>query len=177
MNKKVIVISALCLLALALSAVGVYAYLTAKTTPVSNEFVPAKVSCMVEEVFENGVKSDVKIRNTGNVDAYIRAAVIVNFVNADGNIVATAPKEDVDYTVTWGPEGWTKGADGYWYYKKAVAPEDVTLPLIVSASPTESESELRLQIQILASAFQAAPESAVIEAWKVSVTDGEIIPD
>ena len=72
----------------------------------------------MEETFESGVKSDVTIRNTGNIDAYIRAAVIINFVSDDGKVLAAAPQEGTDYVIVWSSHGWVKGSDGYWYHKK-----------------------------------------------------------
>lgn len=176
MTLKTAVIAFLCLCIIASTASGVYAYLTAKTDPLSNEFVPSKVSCSVEEDFAEGVKSNVKVRNTGNIDAYIRAAVIATFVSEDGKVLATAPKEGVDYNIQWGSGGWIKGKDGYWYHSKPVKPEETTASLIESACELIALSDARLHIQILATAVQSAPEIAVQESWGVSVSNGEIVP-
>ena len=86
------VIASLVLLA-ACVVVGSVAYLVSRPDSLANDFIPAKVTCAVEEQFADGVKSDVKIRNTGNVDAYIRAAVVATFRSADGKVLATAPCE------------------------------------------------------------------------------------
>ena len=170
-------VAALCLLLIACAVGGTYAYLSSKTDPVSNEFVPAKVSCTVEETFQNGEKSDVKVQNTGNIDAYIRAAVVATFVSENGKVLATAPEEGVDYIVTWGAAGWRKGTDGYWYHAEPIAPGKTTTPLIDSASGVSAPAGYRLHIQILATAFQAEPDTAVQEAWHVTVMNGEIIPN
>jgi hypothetical protein len=156
---------------------GVYAYLSTETEKLSNEFVPAKVTCAVVETFQDGEKSDVKVQNTGNIDAYIRGTVVATFVSEDGKVLAAAPKEGVDYTVTWGAAGWIKGADGYWYHAEAVAPGETTAPLIDHASGVAAPAGYRLHIQILAAAFQAAPDTAVQEAWNVTVVNGEIVPN
>ena len=156
---------------------GVVAYLSSRTEPVINEFVPAKVSCEVEETFESGVKSEVAIRNTGNIDAYIRACVVVNFISADGKILATAPQENTDYMILWNSHGWIKGADGYWYHQKAVAPDNTTTVLIESASVISAPEGYRLDIQIVASAIQSEPHSAVQEAWGITPVNGELIPN
>lgn len=175
-NARTVVIAALCLCLIVCTVGGVYAYLTAKTDPVSNEFIPAKVSCSVEEEFTDGVKSDVTVRNTGNVDAYIRATMVATYVSEDGKVLATAPVEGADYTVDWAADGWTKGADGYWYHVKSVKPDETTGCLINSAQAVSSPSGYRLNIQILATGIQSAPDTAVQDAWGVTVSNGELIP-
>ena len=175
-NKIAILIAVVCL-SVALCSTGVYAYLSAKTDPVTNEFVPAKVSCVVEETFQDGVKSNVTVRNTGNIDAYIRAAVVVNFVSDDGKFSVVTPKEGVDYTVTWGATGWRKGTDGYWYYANAVVPEALTAPLIETAAAVSAPTDFRLNIRIIAAAIQSAPDDAVQDAWGITPTNGELIPN
>lgn len=175
-HRKAAIVAMLCLCAALCIVGGSFAYLIANTDTLSNEFVPATVSCVVEEVFENGVKENVRVRNTGNIDAYIRAAVVVTFVSEDGRVLATPPKEDVDYTVTWGASGWQKGTDGYWYHKKAVAPEALTAPLIETASAISAPDGYRLNIQIIVSAIQSFPEASVKEAWGVNLSNGELVP-
>lgn len=173
-NVAVIAVLFLCIIAGTVG--GVYAYLTAKTDPISNEFVPAKVSCLVEEDFAEGVKSNVKVRNTGNIDAYIRAVVVATFVSEDGKVLATAPKESVDYFIQWGTDGWTQGQDGYWYHTKPVKPEETTVLLIESAYELSVPDGYRLHLQILATGVQSDPAIAVQEAWGVSVNNGELLP-
>lgn len=173
-NVAVIAVLFLCIIAGTVG--GAYAYLTAKTDPISNEFVPAKVSCLVEEDFAEGVKSNVKVRNTGNIDAYIRAVVIATFVSEDGKVLATAPKESVDYFIQWGTDGWTQGQDGYWYHTKPVKPEETTVLLIESAYELSVPDGYRLHLQILATGVQSDPAIAVQEAWGVSVNNGELLP-
>lgn len=175
-NKRLI-ITILCLCIVTCAVGGVVAYLTSRTEPVTNEFVPAKVSCVVEEIFEGGVKNDVKIRNTGNVDAYIRVSVVANFVSDDGKVLATAPQEGTDYMVVWNPHGWKKGTDGFWYCKQAVAPDGLTPMLIESAVAVSAPAGYRLNIQILATAIQSAPDAAVQEAWGITPVNGELIPN
>ena len=175
-NAKTIVIITLCLCLIACTVGGVYAYLTAKTDPVSNEFIPGKVSCLVEEDFADGVKSNVKVLNTGNIDAYIRATMVATYVFEDGKVLATAPVEGVDYTVDWAADGWVKGSDGYWYHVKPVKPNETTGCLINSAQAVYLPSNYRLNIQILATAIQSAPDTAVQSAWGVTVSDGELLP-
>ena len=98
-TKKPVALVALLVL-LCCTVAGTLAYLVDSTDPVTNTFTPASVSTEVKETFKDGVKSDVKIKNTGNIDAYIRAAVIVNWANDAGEISGT-PVTNADYSITY----------------------------------------------------------------------------
>ena len=176
-SRKALVIVVACLCIAACAAGGIWAYLADQTAPVANTFVPAKVTCAVEETFAGGVKSNVTVRNTGNVDAYIRATAVVTFVAEDGKVLATAPVEGVDYTVTWADSGWTKGSDGYWYHADPVAPNGLTANLIQTAAAVSAPAGYRLNIQIVATAIQSDPADAVQEAWGIAPTGGKLLPN
>ena len=163
-RKLTLFVALLCLCLVAGAVTGAVAFLTDKTDSLSNEFTPAKVTCAVEENFDNGIKENVTVKNTGNIDSYIRASVVATFVSDDGKVFANAPKEGTDYTVDWGTDGWQKGSDGFWYYTKAVA---------VAAAAPDGYS---LNLQIFATAFQSPPAKAVEEAWDVTVENGNLIP-
>ena len=143
------------------------AYLIAQTDAVENTFEYAKVSCEVKEDFNGGnTKKNVQITNTGSTNAYIRATYVVNWLDAQGNIVASVP-EDYSYTLTENPEGeWTKGAGGYFYYLSPVAPGNSTPGSLLTCKVTCPENpEYTLSVEILADAIQSEPASAVTEAW------------
>ena len=199
-NKKTVLITSVALLLLV--AVGTtLAYVFTKTDPVENRFDPSKVSCAVVEVVEKGdssentanvvqtgkSKTNVQIKNTGDTDAYIRAAVVVNWMSADGTRVwATKPVKstdgtDGDYTISYAENtGWEKGSDGYWYYTKSVLPTDgsnLTCILISEAKVLKNAPQegYYLSIEIVASAIQAKPTSVVTSQWGVTVAnDGSI---
>lgn len=173
---KTVFLVALCLALLAGSVGGVWAYLSAKTDSITNRFQPAEVTCQIEESFSAGVKRDVTVRNTGNVKAYIRAAVVATFVNAEGKVLAVSPKEGEDYTVTWGEGGWTRGADGFWYYAYPISPNELTGKLIQTATATSAPEGYRLNLQILATAIQSEPASAVENAWGFAPTGNSLVP-
>lgn len=176
-NKKSVIIVATVGVVVAATVCGVFAYLASRPDPITNEFTPASVTCEVNETFENGVKKNVSISNTGNVPAYIRAFVVVNFQNSNGEVLATAPEEGKDYTVTWAESGWIKGQDGFWYYASAVAPGRNTTNLIESASVISAPDSFNLNIRVIASAIQAEPVTAVDQAWNVSVSNGVLNPN
>ena len=60
----------------------------------------SKVACLVEETFKNNVKSNVQVKNTGDAAAYLRAAVLVTWQDASGNVLGTAPVAGQDYSIT-----------------------------------------------------------------------------
>lgn len=150
---------------------GTWAFLVAQSEPVQNNFTYAHVRCTIDEKFENGVKSDVTIKNTGDIPAYIRARIVVTWKDANGNVSAV-PVKDSDYTMTMGT-GWTKGTDGYWYCKTAVNPDGFTPELITECKKTSNADVpdgYDLSVEILADAIQSEPASAVKEAWGYTPT-------
>ena len=176
LNKKSIIVIALSAVILLSSVGGVWGYLASRPDPITNEFTPAFVTCEIQETFQGGIKQDVSVRNTGNVNAFIRAAVIVTFKDADGKVLATAPKEGTDYTVTWNSSGWMKGSDGFWYHGAAVKPGQLTADLIETATALNIPDGFSLDIQIIATAIQSDPPQAVTDAWDVTFSGGVIIP-
>lgn len=187
-NKKFIVVTALALL-LFVTVGSTLAYIFTKTEPVENTFNPSKVACAVVEnnkpdenkadiVPNDSIKTNVQIKNTGDTDAYIRVAVVVNWMNDDGTKVwATRPVEGEDYTISYDlSKGWVDGDDGYYYYTKAVPPIDgnnLTSILIENATqindgPKGTDgTQYYLSIEIVASAIQSNGMGATSakDAW------------
>ena len=152
------------LLALALILVctvgGTVAYLVTHTDPVVNTFTPGEVSCQVDEKFnkDNTMKTEAVVKNTGNVPAYIRVAVVANTIDEQGNITGMKTLEG------WlNEKNWAEGYDGFYYYKDVVQPGAVTDDLLKTGINLEG-----IQVTILASAIQSMPDDAVNEAWKMS---------
>ena len=192
-KKAVLTMSVALLLAV---AVGItIAYIFTETDPVENTFKPSKVACAVVENGREPVtgdtvgistsKENVQIKNTGNTDAYIRVAVVVNWMSEDGTRVwATKPVKstdgtDGDYTITYNLEDndWIDGGDGYYYYTRPVAPGEKTGVLITNATQLVAKgpvgtdnTQYYLSIEIVASAIQSSgmgAESAQ-DAWAKS---------
>lgn len=178
LNKKAVAIVALCI-CLALCAVsGVWAYLISVTDPLENKFVPAKVTCEVEESFSGGVKSDVTVRNTGDVNAFIRATVVATYISSDDKVYSKAPIEGVDYVVNWSSNNkWKKGSDGFWYYSDFLQPNAATVNLIETATELSAPEGYTLNLQIIATAIQSEPNTAVQNAWGITPVNGTINPD
>lgn len=171
MNRTAILFMAIIMLIGAVIGSTV-AFLITNTGPVENKFAYASVSCEVKEDFNENTKKNVQITNTGSTDAYIRATYVVNWLDAQGNIVASVP-DGYSYSLNVNPDGkWTKMGD-YYYYLTPVAPRDSTPGSLLTCTVTRPENpEYRLSVEILATAIQSTPAKAVTEAWGVTPTSG-----
>lgn len=152
------------------------AYLVANTGSIANSFVPAKIETEITEDFKNNVKNDVKVQNTGDVDAYVRATVVVTWQNNKGEVYPTAPVEGTDYTVTYPDDtGWSKLGE-YYYYTKVLKPNQETGVLLTDCKTVEGKApeEYHLSVEILSSAIQSEPEDAIHEAWGVTIANGTV---
>lgn len=150
------------------------AYLIARSDSMVNYFTYATVSCAVTENVVNGnSKNGVQVQNTGTTDAYIRADVVVNWIDADGKILPTPP-EGCSYTIRLNPDGkWTQGEDLFYYYWTPVAPGEKTEGSLVNCTAIVPEgSGYKLSVEILATAVQSDPAKAVTEAWGVTPPSG-----
>ena len=147
---------------------GTIAWLQVKTDPIVNVFTPGTVDCEVEEdTFDRVTKKNVKIQNTGDTKAYIRAAIVGYWCDTEGNIVA--PWDNPIET----PTGWSKSGD-YYYCDTAVEPSEYTPVLITSYTAPDAPVEgAHLVIDILAQAIQAEPEKARTEAWGYPAASAE----
>lgn len=147
------------------AAGGTVAWLTQTTQTENNNFSYGTVSCAINESFNGTTKSNVTVTNTGNTPAYIRAACIVNWVDAQGNIAANVPA-DYTYSLSIPGAGWTAGKDGYYYYNGVVDPNATTEgSLLTCTSSHPADGEYTLSVKVIASAVQATPSTAVNEAW------------
>lgn len=146
-------------------------FLMAKQDAVVNEFKPSTVTSEVVEKFDKNVKSDVKIKNTGDTEAYIRAAVIVTWQNANGEVYPKMPTVGTDYTITFNNTDWIAAGDGYYYYKNPVAAGGVTEILIEDSRPVDAKTPVGygLNVEILGDAIQSLPVQAVEKSWSVTV--------
>ena len=162
---------------LACATVGsVAAYLISRAGAVNNEFQPVRVTCSVEESMVANVQRNVSVKNTGDVDAYIRATLVATWVNDEGKVHATSPVEGVDYVVIRTNEGWKQHHDGYWYHLTPVAPGAKTGKWIDTASVLgNAPAGFHLKLQVVATAIQAEPDDAVHESWGISVRDGALV--
>lgn len=169
-KRQIAIIASIALLLVGMVG-GTVAWLMTSTEDVENTFTPAAVPPEIEETKpeENGnVKEHVSVTNTGNIDAYIRAAVIINWVDETGKVIAEP--EGHTYEIDFAEDtGWILSSDGYYYYTTPVAANGgKTGELITSAKP-KTGTEYKLQIDIAAQTIQAVPTSVVTEKWNSGV--------
>ena len=168
LNKKALIalVSAALLLTFAVS--GTVAYLVDVDEPVVNEFKPAKVTVDIPEEFDGESKSDVKIQNTGDIKAYVRATYIVTWQNGTNMIPAQATEYDLVLNTT----DWVQ-ANGMYYWHSALEPNNATGILIKSCAVKDGvrppAEGYYLNVEIIAQAIQAEPTTAVVDAWKVTL--------
>lgn len=158
---------------------GAYSYMFKKTNTISNEFIPGFVSCEVIEVTDKNPmtnKSDVKVLNTGNIDAYVRVRFVSYWVNEHGAVVAKpSVMPDIEYDLT----NWVKGSNDTYYYKTKIAPNSETSDLLknekVILLSKDDENNYFQVLDVFAEAIQAKPTNAVTSAWGVIINaNGEI---
>lgn len=158
MKKKSLLMLATMVLLLTFAVGSTIAYLATHTTPVTNTFTPTDITTTVTENFDGNVKNTVKIKNDGNTDAYIRAAVVVTWQNNKGEVLATKPVKETDYQITWTKDGWTDlQSDGFYYYNSKVAPGRSTGVLFTDCKPlkTAPEEGYTLHVEIIGQGIQA----------------------
>lgn len=178
LSKTIILVCLLTVLIVA-SVATTIAYIMARTPSLENTFEPSRVACEVVESFDGTTKTDVAVKNTGNISAYLRAMVIVNWVSEqDGAVYPQVPMASTDYMISFGSSQWKIGADGFYYYTVSVAPEEISEDLIASLTDLGTAPEgYRLSVQLIATAVQSTPKTAAQELWGVTITDdGRLIP-
>ena len=160
-------------------ACATIAFVFTSTKPLENTFTDAYVACDVLETFDGTTKTDVTIKNTGEVQSYIRAKVVVTWMSDDKTkVTALKPIDDTDYIITYADEtnaatNWEKGSDGYWYYKLPVNVGKETEKLIESCSlkyGITSPDGYYLSVEIVASSIQSTPPRVVTEQWDSGVS-------
>lgn len=165
------VIATALLLALAIS--GTVAWLTTKGAPITNTFNPSKVACEVTESFNGTVKSSVNVKNTGDIDAYIRVKLVTYRTNEQGQHIggtATLP----NFTLG---ANWVEFGD-YYYYTLPVAAgktpaTNLTDSMTLTAEYTDADGGHQ-SIDVMAEAIQSVPAKAVGEAWGVTISEGNV---
>ena len=167
MNRTAVLLIAVILLIS--TAVGsTVAFRATRTEPVENSFEYADVSCKVMQDRDTD-GSIVQVKNTGTISAYIRAAVVANWIDVDGNIAASVP-EGYSYDLTCSSGSWAQGKDGFFYYLLPVPPGALTEgSLLTCTVACPEDPEYTLSVEVLTEAIQSTPASAVNEAWSAAV--------
>ena len=156
---------------------GTVAWLSTKSAPITNTFLPSHVSCSVAEEFNGTTKSNVNVTNTGDIDAFIRVKLVTYRVNDEEQHIGGIAKIP-DFTPG---AGWVENGD-YYYYTKPVAPGTKPAAALISSidligSYTDADGG-KQAIDVMAEAIQSVPEDAVKAAWGADFSinaDGSLI--
>lgn len=148
-----------------------------------NQFDTAFVACEVHEALDGSgdytggtqnanSKTGITVKNTGNIDAYLRVRFVSYWVDKDGNIVAK-PSQMPDISVK---SDWIAGSDHTYYYKSSVASGGFTAELLAAPIVLNTSAEGYLQVvEVFAEAIQSLPEKAATQSWHVTIKDEQII--
>lgn len=143
---------------------GTVAWLSTKSAPITNTFLPSKVACEVKESFDGKTKSNVNVTNTGDIDAYIRVKLVTYRVNdKEQHIGGTASLPTFTLGANW------VSYDGYYYYTLPVAPggspeTNLTESMTLTGSYPDTDGG-KQAVDVMAEAIQSVPEDAVQDAW------------
>lgn len=162
-SKKPLTLFVALVLLLTLAVGGSLAWLVSNDN-VTNTMVPGNVPITIDEKVNGTTKTSVTVTNNGNIQAFIRVAIIANAVDENGNVtVGDVP----DFTVSpsWTPIG------NYYYYNGIVEPKgtdgNTTAPLFTGTVDFTDR-----EINILAESIQVLggrqyDGSASVDAWGV----------
>lgn len=167
-QKKSILLLTLVGVVLLGSVGGTLAYLTDKAGPLANIFNPSEVTSSVHEPgWTDGgiVKQNVQIQNTGDIDANIRAAIVVTW-KLGNNTLPEVPVVGTDYSLEIGSSWNYNSTDGFYYYTETVSPGGYTKDLIVKCETLAKYDDDRvLCVEVIGSAIQQQPTGGT--TWAV----------
>ena len=201
-SKRPVALLASLVMLLAVAVVGTAAFLTTSKGPVTNTFTPAHVPNKVVEDFNGSTKSNVAIKNEGDVPAYIRVALVATWVKENGqggyDVYGEQPVPGTDYTVSPAQptNGWAKSGDYYYYTAKVPAKDqddstdkEYTGVLFSEIKPLADATTGKtpnqpdgysLSIEILSQSIQAdgtdeKGNKPIELAWGVDIVDGNVV--
>lgn len=152
------------------------AYLFTKSAGITNTFTPTKVTTDIVEKLDKGVKRNVTIKNTGDIEAFVRAKVVITWKDSSGNVYGTAPVAGTDYSITYNSSAWEL-IDGIYYCKTPVAPNGSS-PVLISECEKLSTAVVPenydLSVEIIAEAIQSKPADVVQQTWGVTIANGSV---
>ena len=176
-GRKAALILSLCLI-FALAVGTTVALLVAHTNAVTNTFTAAKSKITIEETTDDGIKSEIRVKNEGTATSYVRVKLVMNWVSKDGKTISGEP---VNIDVNYDMDNWFL-KDGIYYYTKPVAPKDAATGKVTSnllktpiEQPEDAPDGCHLEVTVLAESIQAAPDTAVKDAWKVVEVDSGVL--
>lgn len=121
---------------------------------------PDDMNVTISDTCSETALNDITITNTGNVAAYLRAVIVANWQDADGNIVAAWDYVPAEFEGLPGT-GWTQEDDGYYYTTSTVAAGENAPALFTRYTPptTPPVSGSHLVMDVAVQAVKAKPIS------------------
>lgn len=144
-----------------------HAWLVERTTTLENSLLVGKVDNEIIEEFDQQVKKNVTVKNTGNITAFIRVKVIPSWLEPETGVTLGLPAEGT-YSLSFNETDWFESA-GYWYHRQPVASQGETSVLIYEGQPqanlaTAYEGK-QFKLEIMTQSVQSEPLEGVIELW------------
>ncbi len=166
--KTTLLLAVILLVTVAVGATLAYIY--AETQPLRNLFADAHVVCTTAYDVENDTWT---ITNEGDVEAYVRVAVIPYLMSESDNVFWDNPL----YTVTHGvADDWTSfGVHNYYYYQIPLPAGESVVFGTVTVDPGVGEGldYSDIKVTVNAEAFQVGSDVALADAWSVTYTENE----
>lgn len=121
-NKLVLVLLTIALLSLSTAGVGkAYAYFTAYTQAAGSHEVKLGDETELEEKVRDGNKEiTIKNSDTSNQAVYVRARAFAG--------------SEIESSLNYSGEGWSKGEGGWWYYSTPLLPGETAEKLLIEVS-------------------------------------------
>ena len=149
---KLLPLAAALVLIIGVAAGSTMAYLTDESAALSGSYTAGVVACEVQ--------SDYRVKNTGNVDAYVRVKLVQNYVDGAGNVCSSPEHQDI---VPATPVGWIY-KDGYYYFPAKLAPNSVTDPAASSDLHSAGDG-CTVKTTLITQVIQAEPAYVITDAW------------
>lgn len=114
------------------------------------------------QVSGSGGGGSYTVANTSstNIVTYIRATVVVNWRDGEGNIWAIPPVENTDYTIS--APNCTLLSDGYYYYNGTRKRDE---GFGINVTQNTVKDGFSLHVQIFAESIQCVPSDLTITTW------------
>lgn len=159
MRKKLIILSIVLLVSISVAG-STFAWFY-----VGDNSVKAKDISTIE-VETIGENRDVRVKNTGTGEAYVRVRLIPQAKDPSISV------ENLDLNIG---EGWKKNeADGYYYYKGILGANDITSNVLNNISLKNTETEYSIddfKVKVVSEGVQTNKE-ALERVWEISSIPG-----
>ncbi len=138
-----------------------------------NTFVGSYVRVETEE-FWGGGERHIRVKNNGNIEAYVRCTPIFTVRDNSGNVRDAILVEEEVLKINY--DSWVR-IGSYYYCRMPVAGGKYT-PFVVESCKSETDEGYRIDLKMLVSAIDSSDPATVQAQWGISVNpDGTIGDD